>query len=63
MAVTPARHIRVADDLWNAAKEAADRRDTTRTEYLVARLVELVEADRTEQAFRNGLTPTEEAAP
>lgn len=52
---TPTRQIRVPDVLWEAAKDAAARRNTTRAAYLVAKLVELVEADRAEQAFINGL--------
>lgn len=55
MAATPARQFRVTDALWNAAKDAAARRDTTRTAYLVAKLEELVAADRAERAFVEGL--------
>lgn len=63
MAATPTRQFRVADALWNAARDAAARRDTTRAAYLVAKLEELVEADRAEQAFVNGLkaAPQEQA--
>lgn len=55
---TPSRNLRVADQLWNDAKAAAARRNTTVTSYLVGKLTELVEHDKTQQAFVNGLTAT-----
>lgn len=58
---TPVRHFRAADDLWTAARAAAGRRDLTVTDVLTKALVELVEADRLEQAWRDGLEPAEQA--
>lgn len=34
MANTPLRNIRIEDDLWNAAREVADEKDTTVTEVI-----------------------------
>lgn len=62
MAATPARQFRVADALWNAAKDAAARRNTTRTAYLIEKLTELVEADRIQQAWTEGLEAPAPAA-
>lgn len=35
---TPIRNIRVADELWNAAKEKAENEDTTVSAVLLAAL-------------------------
>lgn len=52
---TPARNVRVDDELWEAAKAAVERRGATVSGYLVGKLRELVEADQAEQAWRRGL--------
>lgn len=39
----PHRMVRVEDDLWEAARIAADREDTTRAEVMRQALRELVE--------------------
>lgn len=55
---TRLRNVRVEDDLWAAAEAAAARRGTNRSAYVVAKLTELVEHDKAQQAFVNGLTAT-----
>lgn len=52
---TPSRQVRVPDQLWAEAEEACARRGTTRSAYLVGKLAELVESDRVERVFVEGL--------
>lgn len=50
MANTPQRTIRVSDELWQAAKEAAEERNENLTEVLVEALARYAEEHRKEAA-------------
>lgn len=43
---TPARGVRVRDDLWQAAKDTADQRNETVTDVIVRALEQYVAASR-----------------
>jgi hypothetical protein len=51
------RSIRIDDDLWKAAGEAARRKGTSRNAVIAKALTELVEADALQRAWTEGLAP------
>lgn len=52
---TPLRAFRIPDELYLAAKDAAGRQGTTLAAVVVQALTELVERDRLERAWVEGL--------